>query len=208
VIVFSLCTVLPAFAHKVIVFAWVENDTIFVESKFHGGKKVKEGGIIVTDTSGKELLSGKTDDKGNFSFPVPGKTAMKIAVIAGMGHRGEWEIEKEELTGGPVKGKLKSQTKPAELNAENMATSDIAREELKRIVETAVEAKMKPVMQQLAMSRKQKEPSFPEIMGGIGYIFGLMGVGAYLHYRKKALEINAREMALSKSFLDTNPDIK
>jgi len=28
-------------------------------------------------------------------------------------------------------------------------------------------------------------PTVSEILGGIGYILGLMGVGAYFHYRRK-----------------------
>ena len=33
-------------AHRVILFAWVENDTVYVESKFNSGKKVKAGKIV------------------------------------------------------------------------------------------------------------------------------------------------------------------
>ena len=29
----------PVLAHKVIIFAWVEGDTVFTESKFAGGKR-------------------------------------------------------------------------------------------------------------------------------------------------------------------------
>ena len=49
----SLCLfVLPvavqsASAHRVNVFAWVDGDTIHVESKFSGGKKVKTGKVVV-----------------------------------------------------------------------------------------------------------------------------------------------------------------
>ena len=48
----SLCLfVLPvavqsASAHRVNVFAWVDGDTIHVESKFSGGKKVKTGKVV------------------------------------------------------------------------------------------------------------------------------------------------------------------
>ena len=38
-ILFSLAG--PAAAHKVIVFAWVNGNTIHTESKFSGGRKVK-----------------------------------------------------------------------------------------------------------------------------------------------------------------------
>ena len=84
-------------AHRVILFAWVENDTVFVESKFNSGKKVKAGKIIVTDLQGNELVKGTTDENGEFSFKVPRKTDLKIALIAGEGHRGEWTLTLAEI---------------------------------------------------------------------------------------------------------------
>jgi len=62
-----------ALAHRVNVFAWVEGDMVFVECKYPDGTKVHEGVIRVLDSAGKELLSGKTNDKGEFSFKVPSR---------------------------------------------------------------------------------------------------------------------------------------
>ena len=84
-------------AHRVIVFAWVEGNTVFVESKFNGGKKVKNGKVTVTDARGVELLCGITDDNGEFSFRVPKRAELKIILDAGAGHRGEWKIPLEEV---------------------------------------------------------------------------------------------------------------
>jgi hypothetical protein len=86
-----------ALAHRVNLFAWVEGDTVYVESKFSGGKTVKAGKIIVTDPRGTELLKGKTDENGKFSFKVPKKTDLKIVLIAGAAHRAEWTIPLEEI---------------------------------------------------------------------------------------------------------------
>jgi len=82
----------PSNAHGVYVFAWVAGDTVYVESKFSGGKKVNSGKIIVTDPRGAELLSGTTNDQGEFSFKVPKRTELKIVLLAGAGHRAEWTI--------------------------------------------------------------------------------------------------------------------
>gem|GEM_PF-543605 len=84
-------------AHRVVVFAWVEGDTVYVESKFSGGKRVKAGEIIVTDPQGNELLSGRTNENGEFSFKVPKKSELKIILLAGTGHRGEWTIAAGEI---------------------------------------------------------------------------------------------------------------
>lgn len=84
-------------AHRVIVFAWVEGDTVYVESKFNGGKKVQAGKIVVTDPQGTELVNGKTNEKGEFSFTVPKKTDLKIVLLAGEGHRAEWTLPLAEI---------------------------------------------------------------------------------------------------------------
>ena len=76
-----------ASAHRVNVFAWVEGDMIHVEGKFSGGKKVKAGKISVMDPQGVELLSGRTDDQGKFSFKIPKRTDLRIVLIAGQGHQ-------------------------------------------------------------------------------------------------------------------------
>ncbi len=92
-----------ASAHRVNVFAWVEGDTIYVESKFAGGKKVTSGKIVVTDPRGNPLLSGLTNDQGEFSFKVPQRTDLKIVLIAGQGHQAEWTLGAAEMEDLPSK---------------------------------------------------------------------------------------------------------
>jgi hypothetical protein len=87
----------PVDAHRVILFAWVEGDTVYVESKFNSGKKVKAGKIVVSDLQGTELVKGKTNEKGEFSFKVPKKTDLKIVLLAGEGHRAEWTLPLAEI---------------------------------------------------------------------------------------------------------------
>jgi len=89
----------PALAHRVLIFAYTEGDTIHTESKFVPGGPVRQGKILVLDQkTGKELLTGQTDDQGKFSFKMPPEAAaqkmdLKIVIEAGMGHRGEWLLK-------------------------------------------------------------------------------------------------------------------
>jgi len=210
-IIFLFISVSPAIAHKVTVFAWVNGDTAFVESKFAGGRKVKEGEVVVSDSEGNQLLKGKTNDEGEFSFKIPKKTALTVTIIAGMGHQGEWTIPAEEI--GELAGK---ETKPDDLSLKvkssegNMvvgannylpllsnedepqvnttaptkesSTPDI--DEIQAAVEKALDKKLKPVMKILTESQERK-PTFTDIFGGIGYILGLMGIAAYFNFRRK-----------------------
>jgi len=178
-----------ALAHKVNVFAWVEGDTVYVESKFSGGKRVKGGMITVSDLQGNQFLDGKTNEKGEFSFKVPKKTTLKIVLVAGMGHRGEWTIPVEEIEAVSVIETRESvQRETAENEPKSIMQSIPApkpcSDEIQLVVEKVLDKKLKPVMKLLAECREQG-PTFHDIFGGIGYIFGLVGLATYIHYRRK-----------------------
>lgn len=188
-----------ASAHKVVVFAWVEGGTVFMESKFAGGKKVKQGQVIVSDKQGNQLLSGKTSDQGEFSFKVPKKAELIITVSAGMGHQGEWTISLEELeeTATRQTNTIAIQERPGEKtddktektdekenHIQSAMTSGLSPDHIQSAMEKALDKKLKPVIKMLAESQNNK-PSMTDIIGGIGYILGLMGIAAYFNFRRK-----------------------
>lgn len=177
-----------AIAHRITVFAWVEGDIVHVESKFSGGKKVREGEVIVSDSLGNRLLNGKTDAQGEFSFKAPKKAALKIAVIAGMGHRGEWTVAAREIEGSVPEETVKSDPKPAPDGSEThaaLSSAGLSPEEFQAVMEKALDKKLKPVITMLKASRQDHGPSLTDIFGGIGYILGLMGIAAYFNFRRK-----------------------
>jgi len=100
-LVFALLLLLPVpvTAHKVMIFAWVEGDTIHTQSKFSGGKRTKNTRVLVYDPNDILLLEGKTDENGMFSFKIPKRTELKIVLKASMGHMAAWKIPVEEITG-------------------------------------------------------------------------------------------------------------
>ncbi|MBW1707211.1 MAG: hypothetical protein JRJ86_18970 [Deltaproteobacteria bacterium] len=179
-----------ASAHKAMIFGWVDGDTIYTESKFSGGRRVKGGEVVVYDLDGNQLLKGKTSDKGEFSFKVPKKTGMKIVLLAGMGHRGEWTIPLDEIqtvAAGQTGVALSEETtieKPKK-QARSAQVSGACSDAIRMAVEKALDEKLRPVMKMLAESREHG-PSVTEILGGIGYILGLMGIAAYFNYRRKS----------------------
>jgi len=177
-----------ALAHKVNIFAWVEGDTVYTESKFSGGKKVKNAPVEIYGTDGTKLLEGKTNEFGEFSFPALRKTGMKVVLLAGMGHKGEWTISASELQGSDPEPKDPEEIKKSVLeNAERASASPcLNAEEIRNVVEKAMDKKLQPVMRDLKKSLNPDQgPNFRDIMGGIGYIMGLIGVAAYVHSRKK-----------------------
>ena len=74
----------------------------------------------------------------------------------------------------------------SEQAAQTPATIDSAQLEaiVEKAVTTALNKKITPLTKMVA-DLEQKGPSINDIIGGIGYIFGLMGVAIYFSSRKK-----------------------
>jgi nickel transport protein len=175
-------------AHRVNIFAWVEGDTVLVECKYPDGTKVHEGVIRVLDAAGKELLNGKTDTKGEFSFKVPQQDDMIIVLEAGMGHRADWPLSRQDLAPAGESPKAEPAA-PSRTAPKTEAPPPAAKESLSgaaspppagidQAIEKALDKKLAPVLRMLAEMHEQKvRPT--DVIGGIGYIIGLVGVAAY-----------------------------
>ena len=167
----------PVSAHRVTVFAWVEGDLVHVEGKFAGGKRVKEGKVTVFDLQGNPLLEGRTNGMGKFSFKAPKKRPLKIALDAGMGHRAQWTLDSEDMQQTPLE---RDETVAAR-------EPDTAPDIIQLAVETALDKKLRPIIKMLGESQN-REISLRDILGGLGYILGLMGIAAYFHYRRRSVD--------------------
>jgi len=184
VIFLAICE--KGYAHRVNVFAWVEGDTVSVSCKYPDGKKVNEGVIRVLDSGGTELLSGKTNDQGEFSFNIPKQADLTIVLEAGMGHRAEWTVLKEELSASGQPAAAAAAALPA-VRAEPSAApakaaagdaSALQSQDIQQALEMALDKKLAPVLKMLAESREQGT-KLSDVLGGLGYIVGFAGIAAY-----------------------------
>jgi len=194
-----LCVVIlngaPALAHKVSIFAWVEGDTVHTQSKFMGGKRPEKALVEVFDDSGNQLLKGETDSRGLFSFQTPMKADMQIVLTAGMGHRAVWALSREDFEGTAAdphnnrqfnnvtredSGNTDSKTDSIHPHPEN----ELSTTALTALVESTLDRKLKPIMDQIIVLNEDRI-SFSDILGGIGYILGLVGLAAYMKYHRK-----------------------
>ena len=174
-----------AYAHKVYLFAWAEGGMIHTESYFPGNVKVKDGTVKVFDMKGKELVSGETDENGDFSFKIPEIADLRIVLDASMGHGAEYLFKKSEFVSDQVPAEEEAADTDAEVKSENPARETYGQDQLRKELDKALDAKLKPVVKELALLREDKGPTVTEVIGGIGYIFGLMGVTAYMKSRRK-----------------------
>lgn len=170
-------------AHKVYLFAWVEGDTVYTESYFGSKKKIKGGLIKVFDFSDNKLLEGKTDENGEFSFKIPKKGDLQIVLEDTVGHRTEYSLKADELPRIPVGSASTTEKKASQVPSSPAVQVDVER--IRMIVEKALDAKLKPIVKTLAKIQEKKGPGFLEVLAGIGYIFGLLGLILYIKSKKK-----------------------
>jgi len=96
-LLWSLVWIVPAQAHKVNIFAYVEDGKIYTESYFPDGRPVEGGGIEVLDSQNQKVAEGVTDKDGKCVIPVPKKDDLTIVINASMGHKNSYLLKKSEL---------------------------------------------------------------------------------------------------------------
>lgn len=192
----------PADAHKVNIFAYAQGGKIYAEGYFVDGTKCKNSVIEVVDgNTGEQLLEGKTDDNGQMSFPIPRVTALKLILHAGAGHQNDYMLTEEEVRDAMPAVKKQAerrneqkkkavpeqkQTKREQVaRVENTIYPPVSSGELETVVEKVVDSKLQPVLKiLLELQEKSGKPGVTEILGGIGYIIGILGIIAYYKGRR------------------------
>ena len=182
----------PALAHRVLIYAYAEGDTIQTESKFVPDTPVRQGKILVMDKKTDQvLLTGQTDDQGKFAFKIPAAAAAQkmdllIVVEAAMGHRGEWLLKADSyLTGAtPESPAAPAPASPTGLVAPGSKAANIDPQALETALNKALERQLGPINEKLTeLAIHRTTPA--DIIGGIGYILGLFGLGAYFLSKRK-----------------------
>jgi nickel transport protein len=190
----SLLTHSTCLAHRVGVFAYVDGGDIAVECGYSKSKPVIRGAIEVLDQAGGQvLLRGTTDERGRFRFPVPetaraAGSGLRIVLKAGEGHQNEWVVDASEFTGAkpaaePVAAPGGGQVETADA-AERPAAGGLTRADVEEVVNAALDAKLAPI-RRAVLERPDDGPGLREIVGGIGWIFGLVGLAAYFRARPR-----------------------
>lgn len=187
-----------AHAHRVGVFCWVEGNMLHTQSKFQPGGPVKGGRLqMVIPATGEVLASGRTDLKGEYTFEIPAtlrekKLDFRVILVAGSGHKGYWDVPAAEyLDGAEVETKspvpaLKTTSSAPSLSGKlihDPHMSGISLEDLQELLDRELDRKLAPVKGSLARMQEDR-PSVREIIGGIGYIFGIMGIVLYFKSKK------------------------
>lgn len=167
----------PALAHRLQVFAFADGDRIEGSAYFAGGGAATGARIQVLDAQGRPLTELTPDGEGAFSYQA--QTAEDHIVVAetGDGHRAEWRIRASELASGfPSTAPQEPKTPPASPPGPAMDA------DLTVLVERAVARQIRPLREELAAA--QGQAALRDVLGGIGYILGLLGLLAWWRSRR------------------------
>lgn len=196
-LVFTFLASAPALAHRVNVFAYVEGGEVVVECSYSKSKRVRHGTIEVQDAaSGETLLQGTTDEEGLFRFPVPERarklaSSLRILLQAGEGHQNEWIVDAAEFMDAGTPRPLAPDAVMADAAVPEGSpvsaapgAAGLSRADVEEVVNSALDAKLAPIRRAL-LEQSQSGPGMQEIIGGIGWIFGLVGIAAYFKSRPR-----------------------
>ncbi len=184
-------------AHRVNIFAFADGNAVQIECSFSKSQRVRNGRLTMSDAQTGEILAeARTDEQGLYRYIPDGSFltrghGLKILLNAGEGHQSSWILDPEELrqnSGGdsampPVPSSAAAAVSPPAL-PQQASMSD---PELKKYLEDMLEAKLAPVRQMLGRilaAQQDESPRLRDIIGGIGWIIGLLGLAAYMRNRK------------------------
>lgn len=186
-LVLALLAPLPAAAHKVISSVFPSGSNIEGEVGFSNGVMAAGLLIEVFDGAGGKLGETVTDDDGFFLY-TPSKPVTHIfRGDLGAGHLAEISMSGAEVAELMGKTAPAAAAAPASSPAAQSATaglSDQARAELA----TMLRQELRPLRQEITAYKNKND--LQTILGGMGYIFGLFGLGFYIAARRK-LEASA-----------------
>ncbi len=193
-----LCLVsLNVNAHNVVAGAYVEGMSIEGEMGFSNGEAALPGVVVeVFDEAGNKVGETLTEEGGLFVFVA--KKAQKHVIKAnlGAGHVATIEIEADEFSAGDAGKTAAAPTAKSTANADaakavsapttgsGQLATGVTVQELESIVRKAVAKQVRPLQKELR-SYKDKV-MIRDIAGGLGFIFGLCGVAAWMASRKTA----------------------
>ncbi len=180
--VLSVALSSQAYAHKVSMFAYYEDGKVSVEGYFADGKKAQESEVEVFDSEGNKILSGKTGAEGLFVFTPPAVESLRITLDAGLGHKTEYRLDLDDIG----EENIPNTDAPESGAGAAAGLQGVDAKALQEMIKKAVREANKPLIK--SIEDAQQKATLGDIIGGIGFIFGILGIALYFQARKKFKE--------------------
>lgn len=186
-VILLLATAAPALAHKLKVFAGVEDGGISGYAYFVGGGRARGSTVVIKDAHGGEVYRGATDQDGRFAY-VPGAPAdYTVVVDTGEGHFAEAVVPSTRFAGGAdVRATAGSphEVKAGEtpLRQDAPLNSPMEPRLAEQRIEAAVARQVRPLLERIeALDQRLR---LADIVAGISMILGLGGVALWASARR------------------------
>ncbi len=180
-----------SYAHRVNIFAWTASGSIEAECAFSGGNPAQNSTVSVLDTAtGQLLATEKTNSDGHCVFAITDNMrnapkGLTLQVNAGSGHLGTWAIEASELANhAPVQESVSKSTPAVTAPSLPAVASQEDSISISRTEIAALRADIASLHKEIA-SLKNDDPSMREIVGGLGWIAGLVGFALWYTGRRR-----------------------
>lgn len=187
-----LCTSAVVFAHGLQVRAFADGSRIDGIVTDSSGRAVGGARVVIEDAAGSSLAELTTQLDGRFSYTARAAVDHVILVDGGDGHGARWKLSALELSGGfpgaSPEHRLHSEdpygtaAQDAVPGSATSATPYSLNPGLEAAIERAVGRQLRPLREELIAARDAAR--LRDVLGGIGYIFGLVGLVLWWRSRR------------------------
>ncbi|MFN3891846.1 MAG: hypothetical protein ACK4MV_15740 [Beijerinckiaceae bacterium] len=169
----------PAQAHRLRVFATVEQGEITGYAYFVGGARANGASVVFRDRDERELHRTSADARGAFKWRPEQPQTIRIVVDAGEGHVGSLTIDRARFSGRRAEGDPGDEEQAVAAETLLPAQRDV----IEAAVDAAVARHVRPLLEKFeAMETRTR---FNDIVGGIGMIIGVAGAAMWALSRRK-----------------------
>ena len=171
-----LLTSPASWAHKVIFDAFVSGDVIEGELGFSNGEMAVEQQVQVLTQTGQVLGQAYTDSDGFFVFKPSQQVDHYFVADLGAGHVAKLTVLANELNDNLPAPKVNDGAMASQSQANTVST--MSSNDLQKLT-----AQVKQMRKELSAYKEKND--LQTLLGGLGYILGLVGLGYYLAARRQ-----------------------
>lgn len=175
-----------AYAHKVKLFATATGNLITGYAYFPGGGRVSNIPIKVWGPEGTAFGETLTNAEGEFSYTVTQRVVHTFTLDTGDGHHASYTVTAAELSDTLPLPSVEKTNLLTPLTQDKVIVNQaisLSPQELENLLEQVVSKQIRPLREQL--DAYEDKIRLHDIWGGIGYIFGVMGILFYANKRTR-----------------------